>query len=170
MTDSLSFWVPTLPWRNLSSNAGARSRRNPWDVAESAGRLKAEVMEVIKQARPTAFERPVVAALTVYHTGKRPKKDQCPRCSRLSGDYPSWAVPEKRETPLSCVEYRPTDVGNIGGSVLKPVLDALVWQEVIADDDWTRLTGVYLTIARVPSLADEGLLLTVSESVAKEAA
>ena len=158
---SLSFTVSGLPRRNLSSNAGTRSRRNPWDVAESRGLLKGEAMEAIKSVEHVRFEVPVTAVVTLWHTGKRPTAEQCPRCRTLGADYPNWSIPKDHTKPLPCVEYRPTDVGNIGGDSLKPILDALVWEEVIEDDDWTRLTAVTLRIGRAESLESERIEVTV---------
>lgn len=157
-----TFTVPGLPWRNLSSNAGKRSRRDPWSVAESRGRLKNDTMEALKECPIPTLDR-ATATVTLHCTSSRPKAGQCPRCRLLGPDYPSWAIPEKRETPLPCVEYRPKDVGNIGGDVLKPVLDGLVWMEVLPDDDWTHLESVTLRIARVDRLDDERIEVTVQE-------
>lgn len=166
-----SFFIPSLPWRNLSSNAGTRSRRNPWDVAESRGRLKGEAMEAIKDLGTLApFAAPVTAQVTLCHTGKRPTAEQCPRCRTLGVDYPNWALPSDRSKPIPCCEYRPKDVGNIGGDVLKPILDALTWMELLEDDDFTRLTAVTLRIARVGDLDQEGVWVTVTEAEEQEAA
>lgn len=161
MADALAFFIPSLPWRNLSSNAGTRSRRDPWGVAESRGALKADTMEALKGVEFTPFTVPVTAEIVLRHTGKRPKMDECPRCRTLGPDYPRWAMPDVGK-PLPCVEYRPKDVGNAGGDVLKPILDGLVWMEVIADDDFTRLVAVTLRIERVGTLDEEGVLVTVA--------
>ena len=80
----------------------------------------------------------------------------------LGPDYPTWALPDQGK-PLPCVEYRPKDVGNIGGDVLKPILDALVWMELIKDDDYTHIPEVRLRIERVAEVADEGIYVEMQE-------
>mgnify|MGYP001608987717 CR=1 FL=1 len=154
-----SVWVPCLPWRNLSSNAGARSRRAPWGIAESRGRLKNEVLEAIKTQGDLRRLESATAAITFRLAAKRPKMRECPRCTTLGTDYPNWAVPADHSQALPCVCYRPEDVGNLGGDPLKPILDALVWMEILPDDDWRHLPSVTLRIERVDSLDAEGILV-----------
>lgn len=157
---TFAFFVPALPYRCLSSNAGARSRRDPWSIADARGILKGEVMDaIIGRANLPHFDRASVT-VTLVCTSRRPKATECPRCRLLiaGGDYPQWAIPD-RDKPLPCVCYRPKDCGNVGGDPLKPVLDALVWTEIIDDDDWKHVPRVTVAIERVDRLEDEGILV-----------
>ena len=151
---ALTFTVPVLPDRMLSSNAGNRSRRNPWAVAEARGRLKNDTMEALKDLQPLPAFVVCVADVTLHRTNKRPKVEQCPRCL--------LRALEDRSVDGCCC-YRPRDVGNIGGDVLKPVLDGLVWMEVLPDDDYRHLTAVTLRIGEVETLAEECIEVTVRE-------
>lgn len=142
---SFAFTIPALPDRLLSSNAGGRSRRNPWAVAEAKGVLKNNTMEAMKDHQPIpAFARCTVT-VTLYHSNKRPKVEECPRCliEALNGG------------DAACCCYRPSDVGNIGGDVLKPILDGMTWMEMVTDDDYTHVEAVTLRIGRVATVAEE---------------
>ena len=162
----LAFTVPYLPQRVLSSNAGARSRRDPWSVANAVGLLKGQVMDELVGRRDLPRFETARASVTLRHTNRKPKAEECGPCRELmgSGDFPSWALPDDRSKPIKCCHYRPRDVGNIGGQVIKPVLDALTWREVWEDDDWTHLVEVRLRIERVSELAAEGLVVEVEEA------
>lgn len=160
---TLTVEVPALPQRILSSNAGKRSRRDPWSVANARGELKAEVMEALKAVMPLpSFER-ATADVTLRRSKRRPKLEDCPRCLErfLAGDHPSWGKDR-------CCCYRPDDVGNIGGDPLKPILDALVWMEVLPDDDMEHLLAVTLRIEAVAEVEDEGITVIVSEALRED--
>lgn len=163
----LSVWIPALPQRVLSGNAGSRSRRDPWAVANARGLLKGEVMAALLSLGPVPcahFERARVT-VTLRLTNKKPKAMDCGQCVELmaAGDYPRWSIPANGASPVPCCHYRPKDVGNIGGDVLKPILDAFTWLEVWPDDDFTHVPEVTLKIERVAEIADEGIAVTVEQ-------
>ena len=149
------FTIPGLPQRLLSSNGGNRSRRDPWAVANAKGELKGETIEALMEIQPLpTFDRCTVA-LTLLHSNKKPKVEQCPRCLLA-------AIEDRRIDACRC--YRPADVGNIGGDVLKPILDGMVWMEMMPDDDWTHLVAVTLRIGRVATVEDERIEVRVQEA------
>lgn len=155
---TFAFFVPALPQRVTSSNAGARSRRDPWSVANAIAELKAETMDALIPLCPLpSFERALVT-VTFKATNKRPKLEDCPRCLQrhLAGDAPRWA--EDR-----CACFRAKDVGNYGGAPLKPVLDALVWMGMLEDDDYVHVPEVRLRIERVVTIEEEGIEVTVQD-------
>lgn len=150
-----TFKIPVLPDRMLSSNAGNRSRRNPWAVAEAKGALKGATMEALMRAGELPHPTRCTVTVTVWHSGKRPRVEQCPRCLEA-------AMADKSISTCCC--YRPRDVGNIGGDVLKPILDGMVWMEMFADDSADIVEEVRLRIGRVATVAEERIVVNVWES------
>lgn len=151
-------WVPALPQRVTSSNAGARSRRDPWSVANAIAEMKDETMQAVMAVGELPhFDRATVT-VTFKTAPKRPKLEQCPRClaRAVAGGHPSWAQ-------ATCICFRARDVGNYGGAPLKPILDGLVWLGVLDDDDYKHVPEVTLRIERVADVESEGILVTVSE-------
>lgn len=140
----------------LSSNAGKRSRRDPWSVAEARGRLKNDTMEALRDlAELPRLERASIC-ITLMRSKRRPKLEQCPRClERALGGA----------NIDSCCCYRPQDVGNIGGDPIKPILDALVWMEILPDDDHTHLVALTLMIEIVETIPEEGYVVTIQELI-----
>lgn len=137
---SLRVWIPTLPEKALSPNGGQRSRRNPWQVAESKLELGTATHHAILAAYAPSIPTltaPVVITLTMY----------AKHHSRTGDGY-----------------YRPLDPSNIGGDVLKPIVDALVRLDILASDDYKHVEEVRLRMRHVENLTDEGLLLEVSEA------
>jgi len=60
--------------------------------------------------------------------------------------------------------YRPEDAGNVGGDVLKPILDyALVRHGVVPDDDYRYIDSVTLMVKHVESNAEEGIMVRIDE-------
>lgn len=161
---AIDTFIPALPERMLSGNAGSRSRRDPWSLANARMLLKGEAISAL-QAHPLPKIQRATADVTLVHSGKRPKAEACPRCRGRIGDgtYPSYAIPKDRAKPLPCVCYRPWDVGNIGGEPLKPVIDALTYLDVLVDDTAEYLTAITLRIQRCTTLEQEGIRLVVEE-------
>lgn len=172
---TLSVFVHALPQRILSSNAGARSRRDPWAVAQARGTLKGDVMFAIMDAHSNPltvlagggtdlphFDR-ATATVTLRLTNKKPHATDCRQCVELiaGGEYPSWSMPAAGK-PIPCCHYRPKDVGNMGGDVLKPILDAFTWLEIWPDDDWKHVPEVTLRIERVETIEEEGICVEVT--------
>ena len=150
--ETFQFTVPELPDRLLSSNAGARSRRDPWSVANATGRLKNDTMEALKNIPDLPRFARASATVTLMRSKRRPKLEQCPRCLIA-------AIADRKISACRC--YRPKDIGNIGGGPLKPILDGLVWMELLPDDDYEHLTAVTLLIEIVPGIEDEGVTVTL---------
>lgn len=151
-----TFTVPVLPDQMLSSNAGNRSRRNPWAVAEAKGALKSATMEALMRLPEVPFFSRCIVAVTVWHSRKKPKVEQCPRCLEAAlGD----------KSISSCLCYRPWDAGNIGGDVLKPILDGMKWMEVFSDDSADIVEEVRLRIGKVATVAEEHIEVCVLEVV-----
>jgi len=161
---SIDVFIHALPEKMLSSNAGSRSRRDPWSISTAKMILKGETIAALQGCSLPKFQR-VTADVTLIHSGKRPKAADCPRCKPRMGDgtYPGYAIPKDRAKPLPCVCYRPMDVGNIGGEPLKPILDALTYLDILADDSAEYLAAVTLRIQRCTTLEQEGIRLVVEE-------
>jgi hypothetical protein len=134
----LEVWVPALPATALSPNGGKRSRRNPWELSNA----KLELGDVAYHAVLGAyapniphFEPRVIITCTLYAWHNRRNGDGL---------------------------YRPTDPSNLGGDVLKPLIDyGLVRHGIIDDDDYTVVQEVRLRIGHVGTLAEEGIMLEV---------
>ena len=136
----ISFWVPALPETALSPNGGKRSRRNTWSLSEA----KLTLGDVAFHAALAAFGPdmpslvpPVVISATLFakHNSK-------------NGDG----------------LYRPTDPSNIGGDVMKPVIDSgLVKTKIIPDDSYKYVNAVVLMVRHVNTHEEEGILVSVTE-------
>ena len=150
---AFAVFVPALPQQVLSSNAGKNSRRDPWSVANAVGELKGEVVQTLLALGELPRFTVVVVTITQRVTSRRLRLEQCYRCLNryLAGDHPKWA--EDR-----CACYRPKDVGNV---IHKGVLDAIVFMEMLPDDDFTHVTELRLRIERVTAIADEGIYVEV---------
>lgn len=136
---NFSFILRTLAGTELSPNSISGSAEKRRVVAKERKRLRAEAAIEIQAKYGT--EIPCYPAglvdITYQHTFKRP------------GDG----------------FYRPTDVPNIGGDCIKPVVDALVDMGVLPDDDYKHVPGVVLRIEKCQELTDEGYYVEVQELV-----
>lgn len=137
---NLEVWVPALPDRALSANGGGRSRRNPWELADAKLALGDVTYHAVLAAYAPnipALKAPVVVTVTLHAAhGKKPKDHL----------------------------YRPLDPGNIGGDVLKPLLDyGLVRHGVIPDDDHNTIHEIRLRVRHCETLQEEGIALEVEE-------
>lgn len=134
-------WVPMLPDRALAANGGGRSRRDPWALSEAKLALGECCYHAVLAAyAPSvpALTPPVVITATLYA-----------RHHSKPGDG----------------KYRPRDPSNIGGDVLKPLIDyGLVRLGVIPDDDYTTVQEVRLRVRHVESLAEEGITIEVESA------
>ena len=133
---TFELWLPTLPDRVLSPNAG--EIRVIAFVTEARREMHTQVyfaaMEQHKQPWPH-WER-VRVSITYRCTNKRPRGDTL---------------------------YRPTDITN-AISAMKPVYDALhVELDLFPDDKWQHMELGEHRIERVEELSDEGLWITVEE-------
>ena len=146
---TFAVFVAALPQQVLSSNAGKNSRRDPWSVANAVGELKDEVVQTLLSLGVLPRFETAVVTVTQRVANRRLKLEDCFRCLNrfLAGDHPKWA--EDR-----CACYRPKDVGNV---IHKGVLDALVFMELIEDDDFTHIPELRLRLERVTEIADEGI-------------
>lgn len=137
-------WIPALPQRALSANGGGRSRRDPWGLRDAKLELGEVAYHAVLAHGPNlpTFSPPVVITATLFA-----------RHGTKNGDG----------------LYRPTDPSNIGGDVLKPLIDyGLVKLKVIGDDNYWNAdtqTGwvreVRLRVEHVSEIKDEGVLLEV---------
>lgn len=138
VSESVRVWVPALPARALSPNGGGRSRRNPWELSEAKLALGDVAYHAVLAAYAPnipVITPPVVITATLFA-----------RHGTRNGDG----------------LYRPTDPSNLGGDVLKPLIDyALVRLGVIPDDDYRNVTEVRLRVEHVSEIKDEGVLLEV---------
>jgi hypothetical protein len=140
---SLEFWIPALPKRALSPNGGKRSRRDPWEVAEAKTELGDFAWHALREAHgpnvPTLT--PPVRVMVVLYA--------------------------KHGTKNGDGLYRPEDAGNVGGDVLKPILDyAVVRHGVVPDDDYRNVETVTLAVRHVEDNANEGIWVRIDEVVA----
>ena len=131
----MDFFVRHLPKSIITSNRtsqGAAGARGKW--AERA-ELQAETHQAIiaKYAPDVPSYQCASLTLTYCMTKKRP------------GDG----------------LYRPKDVPNIGGDILKAVCDAAVYAGVLPDDEWKYLPAIGLGFEYVDEVALEGILVTV---------
>lgn len=136
---TVSFMVHHLPKSVITSNRTSKSEagaRGKW--AERA-ELQAETHKAILAAfAPTIPELACASiAVTYVHSSKKP------------GDG----------------LYRPKDVPNIGGDILKAVVDGVVDAGVLPDDTREHLPAVGLAIERCDEIAQEGILVTIQELV-----
>jgi hypothetical protein len=132
-------WIPTLPERSLSPNGGQRSRRNPWQVANSKLELGSATHHAILAAyAPTIphLDAPVAITITMY---------------------------AKHHVRNGDGFYRPLDASNIGGDVAKPIVDALVRMDILDGDDYKVVEEVRLRVRHVDRLEAEGIRLEVEE-------
>lgn len=131
----VSFSIPTLPGRALSTNG---SKRDHHEVSGAKMALATEAFtEALAQLGPQMprFECRVDIALTFY---------------------------VKHHARTGDGLYRPLDPSNIGGECIKPVIDyGLVKHGVIADDDYTHVRYVVLSIERVEDLRAERIEVRV---------
>lgn len=129
-----------MPRRALSPNGGGRSRRNPWELSEAKLELgDCAYHAVLAEYAPNIpqFAGMVVITATLYA-----------RHHTRNGDG----------------LFRPQDPGNIGGDVLKPIIDyGLVRLGVIVDDDYQHVEEVRLRVRHVDTLEAEGIELVVEE-------
>lgn len=141
MTKALSFWISALPKRALSPNGGQRSRRDPWEVAAAKTELGDASWHALREAHgPTVptLTPPIRVAVALY---------------------------AKHGTKNGDGLYRPEDCGNVGGDVLKPILDyAIVRHGVIPDDDYKNIESVTLMVRHVETNAEEGIMVTLVEA------
>ncbi len=136
---SMSVWIPTLPERALSPNGGQRSRRNPWQVAESKLELGSATHHAILATYAPSIPHlnaPVAITLTMY---------------------------AKHHTRNGDGYYRSTDPANLGGDIAKPIVDALVRMDILDGDDYKVVDEVRLRVRHVDSLEEEGIRLAVEE-------
>ena len=129
-----------LPKRALSPNGGKRSRRDPWEVAEAKLELGDCAYHALLAAHgPNVppLTPPVRVAVVLYARHGTKNKDGL---------------------------YRPEDCGNVGGDVLKPILDyAVVRHGVVPDDDYRNIESVTLMVKHVDSLSEEGIAVEIRE-------
>ncbi len=127
--------VRTLPGVELSPNSISGSAQKRRAVNKERQRLRAETAVEIQAKYGTDIPSyPCgLVDITLRHSFKRPQDNF----------------------------YRPRDVSNIGGDVIKPVIDALVDMSVLPDDDWKHVPGVVLRIEKCAELRDEGYLVVV---------
>lgn len=133
---SFVLWVPALPDRVLSPNAG--EVKVIAKVSEARAEMHTQVMfaALDQHAQPWPTFARVRVGIVYMHTYKRPPGDPY---------------------------YRPRDVPN-AVAALKPVYDALHRElELFPDDSATFMELGEHRIKRVEELADEGLLITVEE-------
>ena len=139
MTEPVTFFVPTLPARALSSNG---SKRNHHEVSAGKMQLGADAWNAALHAlgpRMPHFEGRVDISLT-FHVKPHAK----PRDGL----------------------YRPIDPSNIGGECIKPVIDyGIVKHGIIEDDSYVYVRYVVLSIEPVAELRDEGIAVLVREIV-----
>lgn len=136
---SLSVWIPTLPERALSPNGGQRSRRNPWQVANSKLELGSATHHAILATCAPDIPRlsaPVVITITLY----------AKHYAKAGDGY-----------------YRTADPSNLGGDVAKPIVDALVRLDVLPGDDYKVVDEVRLRVRHVETLEEEGIRLECHE-------
>lgn len=132
---TIQFMVHHLPKSIITSNRTSKSdagARGKW--AERA-ELQAETHQAIIATFAPDIPNMDCAALTLsyIHTGKKPG-DGC---------------------------YRPKDVPNLGGDILKAVCDAIVDAGMLPDDAQQYLPAVGLGIDKCKEIADEGILITL---------
>lgn len=163
MTDPLSFWIPALPRVVLSTNGTRREKRNPWSVSDAKGELHALALKAASECgRSEPFEG-LVDVVVVLHVMRDARKVECPRCLER-------AIGEPSKFNGTCLCYRPLDPSNIGGEVIKPVIDGgLVGSGLITDDRSEYVRWVMLGLVRVQTVEQEGYEVTV-RPVAEEAA
>ena len=134
----MDVWIPALPGRALSANGGGRSRRDPWTLSEAKLTLGDVAYHAVLAAyAPNIPTIPTPVTITVTLSARHGTKN---------GDG----------------LYRPRDPSNIGGDVLKPIIDyGLVRLGVIPDDDYTHVAEVRLRVKHVGELRDEGIQVRV---------
>lgn len=135
----ISFLVPHLPKSVITSNRTSQSSGG----ARGKWRERAELQAITHQTIIAAFapDIPEVACASIavsYRCTNKKPGDGC---------------------------YRPKDVPNIGGDILKAVVDAIVDAGVLEDDDRVHLPAVALGIEPVDELADEGVYVTIQELI-----
>ena len=136
--NEITFWVPALPEQALSANGGGRSRRDPWSLSEaklSLGDVTYHAVLAAYAPNIPTITPPVVISVTLYV-----------RHNTRNGDG----------------LYRPKDPSNIGGDVLKPIIDyGLVRHGIIPDDDYLTVESVVLRVRHVQTLIEEGFSVSV---------
>lgn len=132
----LSFWIPTLPGRALSSNGDHRSG---FAIGEAKSELgEAAYFACLHDLGPT---RPQIERADVYL---------------------EFHICHKRRPGDGL--YRFTDPSNGGGDVAKPVIDyGIVKTGLIPDDDHRHVRFFTTHIVPVATLAEEGIVVRVSE-------
>ena len=133
---TFELWVPALPDRVLSPNAG--EVKVIAAVAEARREMHTEVMfaALAQHKQPWPHYERVRVSIIYRHTNKRPKGDPY---------------------------YRPRDVPN-AVAALKPVYDALHQELDLFHDDAAKYMELgEHRIVRVEKLSDEGLRVTVEE-------
>jgi hypothetical protein len=136
---SVMFTIRTLPGRALSTNGSKR------DHHEVSGAKMALGAEAYNEA--------------LYQLG--------PDMPRLTGRVDiALTFYVKHHARTGDGLYRPLDPSNIGGECIKPVIDyGLVKHGVIADDDYTHVRYVVLSIQHVEELRDERIEVRAVEVV-----
>lgn len=136
---TIQFFVPFLPKSIITSNRTSKSAEGARGKWAERAELQAQTHLALNAKFMPDIPRfdCISIALTYCRTSKRP------------GDG----------------LYRPRDVPNIGGDILKAVCDAIKDAGVIADDDEEHLRAVALGLDRVDDLSQEGILVTIQELV-----
>jgi len=127
----IEFTIDTMPRRVLSSNSISGSAAKRRLINFEKQRLRALSTQAVCAAFGTeipTFDSPVIVYVTVVHSNKRPKVEDCWRCLDAALND------EPLEDPTRCNCYRMDDVFNVGGDVAKPIVDGLVDAGVIKDD------------------------------------
>lgn len=135
----MEVFLPTLAGAELSANQHAQTIHQRRQRSEERARLRqATCIAIGNKYRPDV---PAYAAglidITYMCSAKRP------------GDG----------------MYRPRDPSNIGGEIIKGIIDAVVDMGVLPDDDYRYVPAVVLRIERVKTIAEEGIVLIVQELI-----
>ena len=146
MSESISFWVPSLGGQSLSSNA-KDGKRHPMAVYKAKEALQeAAYFAALEQLGPLPAKPRIEFSdiLLDFHIcyGRRPKDGI----------------------------YRFTDPSNGGGDVAKPIVDALRYAKVIPDDTYKHVRMFSTHITPVETLAEEGVQVTVRPVIEEAAA
>lgn len=136
---TLQFHVPMLPPSIITSNRTSKTNAGARGKWAARAELQAETHTTILAKYSPDIPRLAKASLAMTY-----------RCTtRRPGD--------------GC--YRPKDVPNIGGDILKAVVDGVVDAGVLPDDSDEYLIAVALGIERVEELSEEGIYVEIQELV-----
>lgn len=151
------FFVRELPRAVLAPNGGQRPQ-----VAGPDGKMHDE---------PRNADQVVSAMYAIsdatYHTILNTQEQPYPQFTFAVVSLTFYIRHGARKCPRCrgrCQCFRPRTPSNFGGDISTPILDALVKHDIVGGKTWEHVDEVRLRIREAEEVANEGILIEVTEA------